>query len=246
MLRAFDLMYNGKMNGYICQGFNPLMSAPNKAKNLQALAKLKFLVVMDPLETETARFWENHGEFNDSNPAEIQTEVFELPTTTFAEDEGSLTNSSRWLQWHWPGQEPPYETTHDIDIMAELFLRIKALYQKEGGKFPDPILNLTWAYQTPDAPTAGRTGQGDQRPGARGRAPTHRPDQDHACRRASWWMASPQLTDDGKTSCACWIYSGCFTEQGNMMARRDTMRSGRCRDRAAMGLVMAGQPPHPV
>ena len=58
---------------------------------------------MDPLQTETARFWENHGEVNDSDPAAIQTEVFELPTTCFAEDEGSLVNSSRWLQWHWPG-----------------------------------------------------------------------------------------------------------------------------------------------
>jgi hypothetical protein len=31
-----------------------------------------------------------------------------------------------------------------------------------------------------------------------------------------------QLTDDGKTACGCWIYSGCYTEAGNMMARRDT------------------------
>ena len=30
-----------------------------------------------------------------------------------------------------------------------------------------------------------------------------------------------QLRDDGKTACGCWIYSGCFTEQGNNMARRD-------------------------
>ena len=35
--------------------------------------------------------------------AKIQTEVFQLPTTCFAEDEGSLTNSGRWLQWHWAG-----------------------------------------------------------------------------------------------------------------------------------------------
>ena len=66
------------------------MSFPNKGKIKAALAKLKFLVVMDPLETETARFWEDHGEFNLSKPEEVKTEVFELPTTCFAEDEGSL------------------------------------------------------------------------------------------------------------------------------------------------------------
>ena len=80
VLRAFELMHQGKMNGYFCQGFNPLLSFPNTAKITAALSKLKFLVIMDPLQTETARFWENHGEHNDVDPAEIQTEVFELPT----------------------------------------------------------------------------------------------------------------------------------------------------------------------
>jgi formate dehydrogenase major subunit len=30
-----------------------------------------------------------------------------------------------------------------------------------------------------------------------------------------------QLTDDGSTACGCWVYSGCYTPQGNQMARRD-------------------------
>ena len=33
MLRAFELMYEGKMNGYFCQGFNPLLSAPNRRRS---------------------------------------------------------------------------------------------------------------------------------------------------------------------------------------------------------------------
>ena len=41
--------------------------------------------------------------------ADIQTTVFRLPSTCFAEEEGSLTNSNRWLQWHWKGAEPPGE-----------------------------------------------------------------------------------------------------------------------------------------
>jgi anaerobic selenocysteine-containing dehydrogenase len=110
-------------------------------------------VVIDPLQTETARFFENHGEFNQAEPANIQTEVFELPSTCFAEDEGALVNSSRWLQWHWPGQEPPFEAKTDIDIMAEIHLRLKAMYKAEGGAFPDPILNLTWPYRQPAKPT---------------------------------------------------------------------------------------------
>ena len=30
-----------------------------------------------------------------------------------------------------------------------------------------------------------------------------------------------QLRDDGTTASGCWIFSGCYTEKGNQMARRD-------------------------
>src|SRR5258708_13646977 len=98
VLQAFELMDQGKINGYICQGFNPVGSFPNKAKIVGALSKLKFLVIIDPLATETSEFWKNYGPYNDVDPANIPTEVFRLPSTCFAEEEGSLTNSGRWLQ----------------------------------------------------------------------------------------------------------------------------------------------------
>ena len=102
----YELMKAGKITNYFCQGFNPLLAFPNRAKLTEALSKLKLLVIMDPLETETARFWENHGEHNDVDTAAIQTEVIQLPTTCFAEDDGSLVNSGRWLQWHWAAGTP--------------------------------------------------------------------------------------------------------------------------------------------
>ena len=141
------------MTGYVIQGFNPLMSFPNRAKMTDAFSKMKFIVVMDPLKTETARFWENHGEYNDVDPTKIQTEVFELPTTLFVEEEGSLANSSRWLQWHWQAQEAPGECRSDIEIMSEIFLRMKEAYHKDGGAFPDPIVNLRWDYAIAESPT---------------------------------------------------------------------------------------------
>jgi len=154
VLQAFDMMAEGKLNGYICQGFNPLGSFPNKKKITTGLSKLKWLVIIDPLRTETGEFWVNHGEFNDVDPKQIQTTVFRLPSTCFAEEDGSLTNSGRWLQWHWKGAEPPGEGKGDIEIIAQLFIRIRALYAKEGGKFPDPIVQLTWPYKVPHSPGA--------------------------------------------------------------------------------------------
>src|SRR5882757_8550361 len=154
VLRTFELMHEGKVNGYFCQGFNPLLAFPNRKKITSALSKLKFLVIMDPLETETSRFWENHGEHNNVNTASIQTEVIQLPSTCFAEDTGSLTNSGRQLHWHWAGGTPPGEAKTDSWMMAQIYLRLKALYQKEGGPVPEPILNLTWNYKDPDEPAS--------------------------------------------------------------------------------------------
>jgi formate dehydrogenase major subunit len=195
---------------------------PNRRKITAALSKLKFLVVMDPLQTETARFWENHGEFNDVRPAEIQTEVIELPTTCFAEDEGSLTNSGRWLQWHWPGGTPPGEAKHDTWIMAQIYLRLKALYEKEGGPVPEPILNLDWRYQDPGAPTAAELAK--EVSGYATEDITDAADPTKVTLAKGRQVANfTVLRDDGKTACGCWIYSGCFTEEGNNMARRETV-----------------------
>lgn len=101
VLKYFDMMNKGEINGYICQGFNPVASFPDKNKVVSCLSKLKYLVTVDPLSTETASFWQNHGDMNDVDPASIQTEVFRLPSTCFAEEDGSIANSGRWLQWHW-------------------------------------------------------------------------------------------------------------------------------------------------
>ncbi len=219
MLQVFELMSKGEMNGYIAQGFNPLAATPYKAKMLDGLSKLKFLVIMDPLVTETSEFWRNVGEYNDVDPSKIQTEVFRLPTTCFAEEEGALVNSGRWLQWHWKGAEPPGEAKSDIEIMALLFTRLRALYQTEGGKFPDPILKLWWPYSNPDNPTAAELAMEYS-----GRALTDLADPTSGVvqRKAGEQLAGfGELRDDGSTISGCWIYAGCWTQAGNLMARRD-------------------------
>jgi formate dehydrogenase major subunit len=218
IIRAFEMMANGHMNGYICQGFNPMQAFPDRGKIRRGLSKLKYLVVMDPLDTETSRFWQNFGPQNPSDPASIQTEVFQLPTSCFAEENGSLVNSARWLQWHWKAAEPPGEARTDIWIMSGIFHRMREMYRKEGGAFPDPILNLTWGYTNPVDPDPeelaqemnGRTLVNITEPGGT------------VTGLAGKLLDSfAQLRDDGTTSSGCWIFTGCYTEKGNQMARRD-------------------------
>jgi formate dehydrogenase major subunit len=220
-LRAFDSMEQGKLTGYFCQGFNPLASFPNKGKITSALSKLKFLVVMDPLATETSEFWQNHGEFHDVSPEAIQTEVFRLPTTCFAEEEGALVNSSRWLQWHWKGAEPPGECRTDIDIMADLYSKVRELYQHEGGVFPDPILNLHWPYRKPSEP--GPDELAKEMNGYAVRDISDPKDPSKIVAKAGQQLSSfAQMSDDGSTASGTWIFCGSWTEAGNQMARRDT------------------------
>ena len=220
LLQAIELMNQGKMTGYICQGFNVLASAPNKAKVQAGLSKLKFLVVMDPLETETAEFWKSHGEFHDVDPATIQTEVFRLPTTCFAEERGSLVSSSRVLQWHWQGAEPPGKARSDIEIMSALFLRMKAAYQKDGGKFPDPILNLTWPYARPHSPTPEELAMEFNGKALADVLDPKDPSKVLA-KKGEQLAGFAQLRDDGTTASGCWIFAGSWTQAGNQMGRRD-------------------------
>jgi formate dehydrogenase major subunit len=219
IIRAFDMMNNGEMSGYICQGFNPLQAFPDKGKIRSALGKLKFLVTMDPLDTETSRFWENFGPQNPSDPAKIQTEVFQLPTTCFAEEYGSLVNSARWLQWHWKAADPPGDAQSDIFIMSGIYHRLREMYRKEGGAFPDALLNLTWPYTNsidPDPEDIAKEMNGraltDIKDPATGAVTLH---------AGQLLDGFAQLRDDGTTASGCWIFAGCYTEKGNMMARRD-------------------------
>ncbi|MCU1717195.1 formate dehydrogenase-N subunit alpha [Pseudomonas sp. 5P_3.1_Bac2] len=223
VLHFGNRMYEGKVNGYIAQGFNPIAAFPDKNKASEALAKLKFLVIIDPLATESGSFWENHGEHNDVDTASIQTEVFRLPSSCFAEENGSIVNSGRWLQWHWAGAAPPGESWHDTKILGELFMKLRELYQQEGGANPAPILNMAWDYADPKEPQPEEIAKQ-----ANGYAlvDVHDEQGKLILRKGQLLDDFSQLRDDGTTASFNWVFCGSWTEQGNQMARRDNTDSG--------------------
>jgi len=220
MMQAFELMNQGKMTGYICQGFNILASAPDKQKITDGLSKLKWLVIMDPLQTETSEFWKPHGDFHKVDPTQIQTEVFSLPTSCFAEERGSLVSSSRVLQWHWQGAEPPGQARSDLEIMSGLFQRIRKAYQKDGGKFPDPIVNLTWNYAQPMSPQPEEIAMEFNGKALKDIYDAKDPTK-LLLKKNEQLAGFAQLRDDGSTASGCWIFAGSWTAQGNQMGRRD-------------------------
>lgn len=225
VLQIMDLMHNGKLNGFIVQGFNPLASFPDTRKTIAALSKLKYMVIIDPMTTETSTFWQRHEEINDVDPSAIKTEVFRLPSTCFAEEDGAIVNSARWLQWHWKGAEPPGEGKSDQEIIAEIFVALRNLYKAEGGPAAEPVLNLAWPYANPLAPTPEELAKE-----LNGRALADIPDPKNPgaflARKGEQLPGFALLQDDGSTMCACWIFSGSWTQAGNQMARRDNTDVG--------------------
>ena len=219
VIKYFNMMDKGCVTGYICQGFNPVASFPDKNKVVRSLSKLKYMVVIDPLVTETSTFWQDHGESNDVDPASIQTEVFRLPSTCFAEEDGSIANSGRWLQWHWKGADAPGIAVTDGEILAGIFTRLRKMYAEEGGPAPEPVLNMTWNYSTPHEPASEEVAMESN-----GKALADITDPATGAvivKKGQQLSSFAQLRDDGTTSSGCWIFAGSWTPEGNQMARRD-------------------------
>jgi len=137
----------GKVEGLWIWGQNPAAGGPTSLGARDALKKLKWMVASDIWFNETHTFWKRPTTNGiEVNPEDIQTEVFLLPAAGSFEKEGSVSNSGRWVQWRYKAVEPPEEAIPDLDMMIRLFKRIRELYVKEGGAFPDPIVNLGWDY----------------------------------------------------------------------------------------------------
>ncbi len=142
-ISLFHAMDSGTIKGLMAWGMNPAVSGPNANMTRAAMAKLDWLVVAELWETETAAFWKAEAGVN---PADIDTEVFLLPAACSYEKEGSVTNSGRWMQWRYKAVDPPGDAHHDLGIINDLMVRIRALYQAEGGPSAKSITELVWDY----------------------------------------------------------------------------------------------------
>ena len=225
----FDDMYRGSSmrlgakepgpEGLITFGMNPVGLGPNSKKMVAALAKQKWMVVVENVETETAIFWKAPREYEGPEPSQIPTEVFLLPAANFAEKDGTFTNSARWLQWKWKALDPPGQAKADQEILARIFLAVRDLYEKEGGALPEQVTNVSWNYTNPRDPDLGEV---LKEMSGTALADVHDPnDKTRVARTAGQQLDGfGQLMDDGTTLCGNWLHSGVYTEAGNKAQRR--------------------------
>jgi len=214
----FDKMLKGQFKGFFAWGMNPAASGADSNKTREALSKLDWMVNVNIFENETGSFWKGPG----VDPKKIKTEVFFLPCAVSVEKEGSISNSGRWMQWRYAGPKPMGESKPDGDIIYELALKIRELYEKEKGAFPDPILGLNvddWGdghvfdphkvaklingYFLKDTTIKGADGK------------------ETVYKAGSQVPSFVMLQADGSTCSGNWIYTASYTDKGNMAERRD-------------------------
>jgi formate dehydrogenase major subunit len=216
--QIWDNMYRGSVKGMFAFGMNGVAIGPDSQKNIDALKKADWLVVGEIYPDETSEFWKSPG-ISPEEMKTINTTVYRLPCAGFAEKDGTMTNSARWLQWKNVAVPTPGEARLDQDIVAQIFLRVRELYKKEGGKFPDPILNAWWPYTRPNNPSLSELAKEIS---GKTLADLTDPKTEQVIKAGQQLPGFAWLKDDGTTLSGNWLYCGSWTEAGAMTQRRGT------------------------
>jgi formate dehydrogenase major subunit len=215
-IAMFAAMAEDRVKGMVCVGQNPATSL-NGAATRQALRKLDWLVVKDNWLTETATYWNSAPEVREGEVkiGDNQTEIFFFPSTQIAEYDGSFTNTQRMLQWHHMATKAPGDCRTDTWFYHNLAKRMKQAYAGSTASKDQGWKNLTWDFD-PDA------GEEAIYPGEPSALKILREINGYQTADPKKQLAGfGELKDDGSTTCASWIYCGCFPAwDRNLTARR--------------------------
>src|SRR5262245_28457828 len=243
----FEYLYellDGKMERMFLMGQNPAIGAPNARLQRMALSKLKWLVIRDMVEMESATFWRESPEIDrgELKTEEIDTEVFFFPAAGHAEKEGAFTNTQRLLQWREKAIDPPGDCRSDAWFIHQLALRLIAKAKASSDLLDEPLRALDWWY--PDDhlgdpqmegvlaeingwhtdPVAGGADPGGSNGIVFGN------DREGNPHHGPQVNGFAELKSDGSTSCGCWIYSGVLGRDGvnkaNSRKSRDYLGHG--------------------
>jgi formate dehydrogenase major subunit len=201
-------MADGKLDGLFVMGQNPAVGASNGRLERKALAKLKWLVVREMVETETASFWYASPEVErgELSPESIATEIFLFPAAGTAEKAGTFTNTQRLLQYREKAVDPPGDARSETWFMVHLGRRLKAMAETDRSKRDDSLRALTWDYTT--------------------EGPLAEPRVEEVLREINGWSLPDRkqlghikdLKNDGSTASGAWIYCGVFPEENRNRA----------------------------
>ncbi len=196
-------MADGKLEGLFVMGQNPAVGASNGRLERTAMSKLKWLVVRDMVETETASFWYESPEVErgELSPETIGTEVFLFPASGTAEKEGTFTNTQRLLQYREKAIDPPGDARSEAWFMFHLGLRLKEKAKNDPRPRNAGLRALTWHYSTEGKHAEPVVEEILQE--INGYSLPDRKQLTHI----------KDLKSDGSTACGAWIYCGVFPKE---------------------------------
>ena len=207
MMRALD----GGLDGLFVMGQNPAVGSQHGGLMRRALASMRWLVVRDFREIETATFWRDSPEVRSGElrTEDIETEVFLMPAATHIEKAGSFTNTQRLVQFRDKALDPPRDARSDLWFMHHLARRVRAHHAGSRRPRDWPIVHLTWDYPE--------------------RGPMHEPDVEAVMREINGYHTGAgdllssfaELRSEGSTASGCWIYTGVFAGGVNQARRRE-------------------------
>src|SRR2546423_2235299 len=203
------------MGGLILSGRTAASIGPDSNQVRDALGNLKWLVVVDALPTTSSEFWRAPG----VDSSQVKTEVFMVPTTHWIEKDGSFVNSGRWSQWKEQVLPPQGQARHDHWILADIFQRVKKLYQAQGGKFPDPIQAVTFDYKDPLKPELDEIAK-----------EINGKDLTTGKQMTSFALLKVFFNDTATAE----IYTGSYPDAGNLMKRRGGIQDPKTNDPTGM------------
>ena len=206
-------MADGKMDGLFVMGQNPAVGAGNAGLQRTALAKLKWMVVREMVETETASFWLDSPEVQrgEMSPDEIGTEVFLFPAAGSAEKDGTFTNTQRLLQYRNKAVDPPGDARSETWFTVHLGRRLKAKAKHDLRPRNDGMNALTWDYKT-EGPKAEPFAE-----------EILKEINGYSLTDSKLLASMTDLRNDGSTSCGAWIYCGVHPEENrNRANERDS------------------------
>jgi formate dehydrogenase major subunit len=196
-------MQDGKMEGLFIMGQNPAVGASNARLQRTAMSKLKWLVVRDMVEVESASWWYNSPEVErgELKPEEIATEVFLFPAAGSAEKEGCQTNTQRLVQFRTAAVEPPGDARSETWFMHHLARRLKEKAAKDPSPRNAALNALYWPYGTHGIRQEPNVN--DILKEINGRDLT----------TGELLDTFKKLKNDGSTASGCWIYCGIYPKE---------------------------------
>ena len=207
-------MQDGKMEGLFIMGQNPAVGAPNARLQRTAMSKLKWLVVRDLVEVESASWWYDAPEVErgELKPEDIATEIFLFPAAGSAEKEGCQTNTQRLVQFRTKAVDPPGDARSEAWFIHHLARRLKAKAAADPSPRNAPLNALYWPYGTHGIHDEPNVAEILKEINGRDLA------------TGELLESYKKLKDDGSTASGCWIYCGIYPQEHlNKANKREPM-----------------------